>query len=127
PYLGFAVGIIAAVIASLFQFGMDWTRLLLVGVVFMIGQAVECYILQPFLLGDKIGLSPVAVVFPNGAQAVINEASWEWPELFKLLQREGNVERFEMYRTFNCGVGMVIAVDANDAEKAIEVLNAQGE
>ncbi|RDJ59630.1 hypothetical protein AB723_19375, partial [Acinetobacter baumannii] len=35
PYLGFAVGIIAAVIASLFQFGMDWTHLLLVGVVFM--------------------------------------------------------------------------------------------
>ncbi len=63
PYLGFAVGIIAAVIASLFQFGMDWTHLLLVGVVFMIGQAVEGYILQPFLLGDKIGLSPVAVVF----------------------------------------------------------------
>ena len=63
PYLGFAVGIIAAVIASLFQFGIDWMQLLLVGVVFMIGQAVEGYILQPFLLGDKIGLSPVAVVF----------------------------------------------------------------
>ena len=63
PYLGFAVGIIAAVIASLFQFGLDWMHLLLVGVVFMIGQAVEGYILQPFLLGDKIGLSPVAVVF----------------------------------------------------------------
>ncbi len=38
-------------------------QLVLVGVVFMIGQAVEGYILQPFLLGDKIGLSPVAVVF----------------------------------------------------------------
>ena len=63
PYLGFAVGIIAAVIASLFQFGIDWMQLLLVGVVFMIGQAVEGYILEPFLLGDKIGLSPVAVVF----------------------------------------------------------------
>lgn len=63
PYLGFAVGIIAAVIASLFQFGLDWMQLLLVGVVFMIGQMVEGYILQPFLLGDKIGLSPVAVVF----------------------------------------------------------------
>ena len=63
PYLGFAVGIIAAVIASLVQFGIDWMQLLLVGVVFMIGQAVEGYILQPFLLGDKIGLSPVAVVF----------------------------------------------------------------
>ncbi|WP_445404676.1 chloramphenicol efflux transporter CxpE [Acinetobacter vivianii] len=63
PYLGFGVGIIAAVIATLFQFGLDWTQLLLVGVVFMIGQMVEGYILQPFLLGDKIGLSPVAVVF----------------------------------------------------------------
>ncbi|MEB6676590.1 chloramphenicol efflux transporter CxpE [Acinetobacter haemolyticus] len=63
PYLGFAVGIIAAVIATLFQFGLDWTQLLLVGAVFLVGQMVEGYILQPFLLGDKIGLSPVAVVF----------------------------------------------------------------
>ena len=63
PYLGFAVGIIAAVIATFFQFGLDWMQLVLVLVVFMVGQAVEGYILQPFLLGDKIGLSPVAVVF----------------------------------------------------------------
>lgn len=63
PYLGFAVGIVAAIIATFFQFGLDWTHLALVGVVFLIGQAVEGYILQPFLLGDKIGLSPVAVVF----------------------------------------------------------------
>lgn len=63
PYLGFAVGVIAAIIATLFQFGLDWWQLMLVGVVFMVGQAVEGYILQPFLLGDKIGLSPVAVVF----------------------------------------------------------------
>lgn len=63
PYLGFGVGIISAVIATLFQFGLDWTHLALVGVVFMVGQVVEGYILQPFLLGDKIGLSPVAVVF----------------------------------------------------------------
>src|SRR5690606_39284235 len=63
PYLGFAVGMIAAVIATLFQFGIDWMQLVLVGVVFMVGEAVEGYVLQPFLLGDKIGLSPVAVVF----------------------------------------------------------------
>ncbi len=63
PYLGFAVGMIAAVIATLFQFGIDWMQLVLVCVVFMVGQAVEGYVLQPFLLGDKIGLSPVAVVF----------------------------------------------------------------
>lgn len=63
PYLGFAVGIIAAGIATFFQFGPDWMQFILVGVVFLIGQAIEGYILQPFLLGDKIGLSPVAVVF----------------------------------------------------------------
>ena len=63
PYLGFAVGIVAAVIATLLQFGVDWMQLALVLVVFMIGQGVEGYVLQPFLLGDKIGLSPVAVVF----------------------------------------------------------------
>ncbi len=63
PYLGFAVGIISAVVACLFQFGLDWVHLALVLVVFMVGQAIEGYILQPFLLGDKIGLSPVAVVF----------------------------------------------------------------
>ena len=62
PYLGFAVGIVAAIIATFLQFGIDWMQLVLVLVVFMIGQAVEGYILQPFLLGDKIGLSPVAVL-----------------------------------------------------------------
>jgi len=66
-------------------------------------------------------------VLPNGAQAVVNESSWEWPELFKLLQREGGVEQFEMYRTFNCGVGMVLVVDAADADKTVDVLNSLGE
>lgn len=63
PYLGFAVGIVSAVVASFLQFGFEWTHMALVLGVFMIGQVVEGYILQPFLLGDKIGLSPVAVVF----------------------------------------------------------------
>ena len=63
PYLGFGVGIIAAVIACFFQFGLDPKHLLMVLAVFGIGQLIEGYILQPFLLGDKIGLSPVAVVF----------------------------------------------------------------
>lgn len=63
PYLGFAVGIVSAIVASFLQFGFEWTHMALVIGVFMIGQVVEGYILQPFLLGDKIGLSPVAVVF----------------------------------------------------------------
>lgn len=63
PYLGFAIGIIAALVAASLQYGLDWLQLFLVLVVFMIGQIIESYVLQPFLLGDKIGLSPVAVVF----------------------------------------------------------------
>ncbi len=43
------------------------------------------------------------------------------------LQREGGVEQFEMYRTFNCGVGMVVVVDATDADKTVELLNSLGE
>ncbi|WP_139852332.1 phosphoribosylformylglycinamidine cyclo-ligase [Acinetobacter pullicarnis] len=66
-------------------------------------------------------------VLPDGAQAVVNESSWEWPELFKLLQREGGVDQFEMYRTFNCGVGMVLVLDPADVDQSIALLNAHGE
>lgn len=63
PYMGFTVGLVAALMACLFQYGIVWQHLTLVMIVFMIGQVVEGYILQPFLLGDRIGLSPVAVIF----------------------------------------------------------------
>ena len=63
PYLGFGIGFVAAIIACLFQFGLDWTYLSLIAGAFLIGQAAEGYILQPLLLGDKIGLSPLWVIF----------------------------------------------------------------
>lgn len=63
PYLGFAVGFAASIIAGLFQFGLDWFYLALITGAFLVGQAVEGYILQPLLLGDKIGLSPLWVIF----------------------------------------------------------------
>lgn len=63
PYLGFTLGFISAIIAGLFQFGMDWVHMALIVGAFMVGQAVEGYILQPLLLGDKIGLSPLWVMF----------------------------------------------------------------
>lgn len=62
PYLGFIVGFAAAIIAALVQFG-DWTHLLLVCGVFVVGQLLEGYVLVPKLVGDKIGLHPVAVIF----------------------------------------------------------------
>jgi phosphoribosylformylglycinamidine cyclo-ligase len=66
-------------------------------------------------------------VLPDNTQAVIDESSWQWPSVFNWLQQAGNVSQHEMYRTFNCGVGMVIALSAQDADKAIELMNAKGE
>ncbi len=63
PYLGFGIGFIAAIIAGLFQFGLDWFYLSLIVGAFLVGQAAEGYVLQPLLLGDKIGLSPLWVIF----------------------------------------------------------------
>ena len=63
PYMGFIIGIGAAMIAGLFQFGGDPYPLLAIAAVFMIGQALEGMVLTPLLVGDRIGLHPVAVIF----------------------------------------------------------------
>lgn len=62
PYLGFITGLVAALIAVMVQFG-DWFHLGLLAVVFAVGQMMEGYVLTPKLVGDKIGLHPVAVIF----------------------------------------------------------------
>lgn len=66
-------------------------------------------------------------VLPNHTLATVRESSWEWPELFKWLQATGNIARDEMYRTFNCGVGMIVVVSESDADAAINALNEAGE
>ena len=64
PYLGATTGIVLAVLAALVQAqGFDLKLLLLVGVVFTVGQLLESYVLTPRIVGDKIGLHPVAVIF----------------------------------------------------------------
>ncbi|MGK0441595.1 MAG: putative PurR-regulated permease PerM [Pseudohongiellaceae bacterium] len=62
PYLGFIVGIFAASLAAYFQFH-EWLPLVWVAVVFGIGQMLESMLLTPLLVGDRIGLHPVAVIF----------------------------------------------------------------
>ncbi|HEX6592528.1 MAG TPA: AI-2E family transporter [Moraxellaceae bacterium] len=62
PYFGFAIGIIAATIAAVIQFG-NFQDVAWVWVVFAVGQAIEGWVLQPYLVGDRIGLHPVAVIF----------------------------------------------------------------
>ena len=62
PYMGFAVGVAAASVAGFMQFGLDW-HIAVIALVFMAGQVVESVLLTPILVGDKIGLHPVAVIF----------------------------------------------------------------
>ncbi|TWX67809.1 phosphoribosylformylglycinamidine cyclo-ligase [Colwellia demingiae] len=66
-------------------------------------------------------------VLPETAQAVIKGDSWQWPSIFNWLQENGNITEHEMYRTFNCGVGMVIVVPADKVAQSIEILTAHGE
>ncbi|MCL2893282.1 phosphoribosylformylglycinamidine cyclo-ligase [Brenneria tiliae] len=66
-------------------------------------------------------------VLPEGVQANIDEASWQWPAVFNWLQQAGNVSRHEMYRTFNCGVGMIVVLPAEQADEAVALLNGSGE
>lgn len=66
-------------------------------------------------------------VLPENAKAVIKGDSWQWPAIFNWLQENGNIATHEMYRTFNCGVGMIIAVPADKLEQSLAILAEQGE
>lgn len=66
-------------------------------------------------------------VLPQSAKAVIKGDSWQWPEVFNWLQQQGNITTFEMYRTFNCGVGMVLVVPADKLSQSLEILQNAGE
>lgn len=63
PYAGATIGVGSSLLVAWFSFGGDWQPLLWVGVVFAVGQTVESMILTPVLIGDRIGLHPVAVIF----------------------------------------------------------------
>lgn len=66
-------------------------------------------------------------VLPDNLQANIDQSSWEWPAIFTWLQEHGNVTQHEMYRTFNCGVGLVIALPQSDVDQALAILQDAGE
>jgi phosphoribosylformylglycinamidine cyclo-ligase len=66
-------------------------------------------------------------VLPQGTVAAIDTASWELPPVFQWLRDAGGVAMEEMYRTFNCGIGMIVCVPANQKELALDTLRAMGE
>jgi phosphoribosylformylglycinamidine cyclo-ligase len=72
-------------------------------------------------------LENIPRVLPESAAARIDATSWKRPAVFDWLQEQGNVEQEEMYRVLNCGVGMVLAIDADKAEEALAILKAEGE
>ncbi|MCK9542431.1 MAG: phosphoribosylformylglycinamidine cyclo-ligase [Novosphingobium sp.] len=72
-------------------------------------------------------LENIPRVLPEGLHARVDAGSWLQPRLMAFLQAQGNIEPAEMARTFNCGVGMVLAVAADDAESLLADLAAAGE
>ncbi len=65
-------------------------------------------------------------VLPDGLGAVVDRAAWDVPPLFRTLQEGGNVDRYEMDRVFNMGVGMIAVVRADDAEGVAQTLRHAG-
>ena len=66
-------------------------------------------------------------VLPNGTAASIDTASWQLPPVFEWLQQSGGIAAAEMRRTFNCGVGMVLAIEATDVDACLRRLADLGE
>ena len=66
-------------------------------------------------------------ILPPGTQAVINKRSWPRPPVFEWLQRTGDVAEDEMFRVFNCGIGMALVVDTAHAKDAADQLRRSGE
>ena len=66
-------------------------------------------------------------VLPEGLEVVLERKRWHHDPLFDWLQRVGRIERDEMYRTFNCGIGMIAIVPSAKAEAAVALLNSHGE
>jgi phosphoribosylformylglycinamidine cyclo-ligase len=66
-------------------------------------------------------------ILPQGTQAIVKKSSWPRAEIFKWLQQAGNVAEEEMFRVFNCGIGMVVVVSADQAQTAATLLEREGE
>jgi phosphoribosylformylglycinamidine cyclo-ligase len=72
-------------------------------------------------------LENIPRVLPEHTAAIVDTNSWQLPEIFNWLQQQGNINTTEMYRTFNCGVGMVVCVSADNVDAALATLKDCGE
>lgn len=88
-------------------------------------QALPVHAVAHITGGGLVGNLPR--VLPEGVRAVLDRRAWTRPAIFDWLQENGNVDEAEMYRTFNCGIGMVLAVSTADRESVVERLQESGE
>lgn len=95
---------------------------------------------KPLLkLIDEVGINTVSHItgggfienvprmLRDGLKAVIKRGTWDVLPIFDLLQEKGNIPEMDMYNTFNMGIGMIVAVDADKADAAVKCLEAAGE
>ncbi|MFH1829285.1 MAG: phosphoribosylformylglycinamidine cyclo-ligase [Pseudomonadota bacterium] len=66
-------------------------------------------------------------ILPNSVQAVIDKQSWTVPHLFRFFKQHGSIDDHELFRVFNCGIGMVFIVSADKAEEVIQAISSHGE
>jgi phosphoribosylformylglycinamidine cyclo-ligase len=66
-------------------------------------------------------------IMPASCRAVILEKSWDVPRVFSIIQKMGHIDRTEMLRTFNMGIGMMIIVPEKEAKEIMECLEKLGE
>lgn len=69
----------------------------------------------------------ISRILPDNLVAEININSWKWPEIFEWLTKEGRVEKEEMFKTFNCGIGMVLIVDDENIKDVENYFQKRGE
>lgn len=95
---------------------------------------------KPLLkLIDEVGINTVSHItgggfienvprmLPDGLKAVIHKGTWDILPIFDVLQERGNIPEMDMYNTFNMGIGMIVAVDADKADAAVKCLEEAGE
>ncbi|MCE3285850.1 MAG: phosphoribosylaminoimidazole synthetase [Steroidobacteraceae bacterium] len=109
----------------LYDLLLEPTRIYVKSVLELLAQRVPLHGVAHITGGGPTGNIPRTL--PTGLEAVIDARLWPRPAVFDWLQRAGNVARDEMYRTFNCGLGMTITVPATDADRAPQILRARGE
>lgn len=66
-------------------------------------------------------------ILPEGLTVVLKKSSWDMPEIFNWLQHQGKIDDYEMYRVFNCGIGMVLIIDGEHVEAVMSELSNAGE